>query len=87
MAKEPQTVKIILSPSGHGSRIEINGEDLSHLVKGVTVRAAVGETTSVMLEIVGAHVEIEGMCIVDTTEAGPPPRPRVLFNVPIKGTR
>lgn len=53
-------IKMFLTPAVVGSRVEINGVDVTHLLRGVSVVAGVGGTTKVTLDLVASQVQIEG---------------------------
>jgi len=59
--------KITLHPMSHRCTIELNGEDISGMVRGIRIRASVGEVTMVDLECMPKLVDIEGLSRFDLT--------------------
>lgn len=71
--KRPKHVELALTAGGKGSII-VNGVDLSHCTRAVTVRSAVGEATTVTLEIHGVRVEADAEAFVQSLPIAPRPR-------------
>lgn len=59
MPKESPQVQLNLTPSGLGSKVLINGTDISCDTRAVTVRAEAGEVTNVEIALVAARTTIE----------------------------
>ena len=67
--------KLLLTPVGNGSKIEMNGKEVQN-VRSITVRTAVDETTKVTIEyaVCKADIEAEGELV-----RVPPPFPPSRF--------
>lgn len=55
----PVTVAILLAPQSHGSRVLIDGMDITRNLRGVEVRAFVGELSTVTLTL-SCRAEVTG---------------------------
>lgn len=66
-----------LTPAGVGSKVEVNGEDVTDNLRAVTVRTAEGEVTKVLLEVFAARdttrIQGEGVVYVETPGETPMP--------------
>jgi hypothetical protein len=68
---QPVHFKVGLRQTGYGMTVEMDGRDISHYVRRFEVKAAVGEATTVRLELVNVTVAAEGDVLVERPpEAG-----------------
>jgi len=67
-------VRLRLTPTGGGSTVQVNGVDVSGLVRAVTVATAVGEPTRVWLEYACMRVDVDGhpVSVEHVCPLGPP---------------
>ena len=62
--------KINLTPVGFGSKVEIDGQDVTSQIMGLNITSAVGSPTEIYLQMVPGKLELEGDGIIHVLSSG-----------------